>query len=100
MYSTTFWFTLLHETAHINNRNLDITFEDALHHAEDEADIYAENKLTPPETYTLFIKIVIIILQCKTSPILPARLTGIPALYSAVCKMTGLLIIKTGVLSN
>ena len=55
MYSATFWFTLLHETAHINNRNLDITFEDALHHAEDEADIYAENELIPREDYALFI---------------------------------------------
>ena len=100
MYSDTFWFTLFHEIGHINNGDLGITFEDALHHAEGETDTYAENKLIPPEAYTLFVKIVIIILQCKTSPILPVRLTGIPALYSAVCKMTGLLIIKTGVLSN
>ena len=56
MYSDTFWFTLFHEIGHINNGDLGITFEDTLHHAEDEADTYAENKLIPPEAYTLFIK--------------------------------------------
>ena len=55
MYSDTFWFTLFHEIGHINNGDLGITFEDALHHAEDKADTYEENKLIPPEAYTLFI---------------------------------------------
>ena len=55
LYSDTFWFTLFHEIGHINNGDLGITFEDRLHHAEDEADIYAENKLIPPEAYELFL---------------------------------------------
>lgn len=55
LYSDTFWFTLFHEIGHIINGDLGITFEDKLHHAEDEADTYAENKLIPPEAYQLFL---------------------------------------------
>ena len=56
LYSDTFWFTLFHEIGHIINGDLGITFEGKKRHEEDEADIYAENKLIPAEAYNLFKK--------------------------------------------
>ena len=47
-YADTFWFTLFHEIGHILNGDLGITFDDG---TEDEADLYAQNKLIPPDKY-------------------------------------------------
>ena len=52
----TFWFTLFHEIGHINNGDLGITFDSKVHHMEDDADTYAENKLIPAESYSNFLR--------------------------------------------
>ena len=52
----TFWFTLFHEIGHIINGDLGITFEERVHHAEDEADTFAEDKLIPADAYQKFIR--------------------------------------------
>lgn len=52
----TFWFTLFHEIGHIHNGDLGITFDSKEHHMEDDADIYAENKLIPAESYRQFLQ--------------------------------------------
>ena len=51
----TFWFTLFHEIGHIINGDMGITFEGKEYHAEDEADIFAENKLIPEDAYHQFL---------------------------------------------
>ena len=52
----TFWFTLFHEIGHIINGDLGITFEGRGHHAEDEADTFAEDKLIPSDAYQQFLR--------------------------------------------
>ena len=52
----TFWFTLFHEIGHVINGDLGITFEGKIHHAEDEADTFAENKLIPADAYQQFLR--------------------------------------------
>ena len=52
----TFWFTLFHEIGHIINGDLGITFDGKNYHAEDAADIFAENILIPPDAYQQFIE--------------------------------------------
>ena len=52
----TFWFTLFHEIGHIINGDLGITFDGKNCHAEDVADIFAENILIPPDAYQQFIE--------------------------------------------
>lgn len=53
-YADTFWFTMFHEIGHIINGDYGITLKDD--NTEDEADIYAQNKLIPREQYEAFIK--------------------------------------------
>lgn len=52
----TFWFTLFHEIGHVINGDLGITFASRNCHAEDAADIFAENMLIPPDAYQQFIE--------------------------------------------
>lgn len=51
----TFWFTLFHEIGHIVHGDLGITFDGKNCHAEDAADIFAENMLIPPDAYQKFL---------------------------------------------
>ena len=51
----TFWFTLFHEIGHIVHGDLGITFDGKHCHAEDAADIFAENMLIPPDAYQKFL---------------------------------------------
>lgn len=51
----TFWFTLFHEIGHIVHGDLGITFDGKNGHAEDAADIFAENMLIPPDAYQKFL---------------------------------------------
>ena len=53
-YADTFWFTLFHEIGHIMNGDYGITLKG--HNTEDEADIYAQNKLIPQEQYDMFVE--------------------------------------------
>ena len=55
-YADTFWFTLFHEIGHIMNGDYGITFADHKSMAEDEADLYAQKKLIPQESYEEFLK--------------------------------------------
>ncbi len=50
-----FWFTLFHEIGHIINGDYGISFEDETGEIEDLADRFAENRLIPPEEYSVFI---------------------------------------------
>lgn len=52
-FADTFWFTLFHEIGHILNGDLGITFDGE---AEDDADLYAQNKLIPNDKYQAFIE--------------------------------------------
>ena len=45
-----------HEIGHVINGDLGITFEGKVHHAEDEADTFAENKLIPADAYQQFLR--------------------------------------------
>ncbi len=51
-YADSFWFTLFHEIGHIMNGTFGITLNNE---AEDEADLYAKNKLIPSDEYNAFI---------------------------------------------
>lgn len=51
-YADTFWFTMFHEIGHIMNGDYGITIKGES--MEDEADIYARNKLIPQEEYDVF----------------------------------------------
>ena len=51
----TFWFTLFHEIGHIVHGDFGITFDGKNCHAEDAADIFAENMLIPPDAYQKFL---------------------------------------------
>ena len=55
-FADTFWFTLFHEIGHIMNGDYGITFKDNKSGSEDEADIYAQNKLIPQRLYEEFVK--------------------------------------------
>ena len=52
----TFWFTLFYKIGHINNGDLGIAPEERTHHAEDEADIFAEDKLIPSDAYQQLLR--------------------------------------------
>lgn len=53
-YADTFWFTLFHEIGHIMNGDYGITIKGQT--TEDEADVYARNKLIPQEEYDAFVQ--------------------------------------------
>lgn len=55
LYSDVFWFTLFHEIGHITNGDYGITFENIKNESEKSADEYAENKLVPPDQYSVFL---------------------------------------------
>lgn len=54
-YADTFWFTLFHEIGHIINGDYGITFTHNKTGVEDDADLYAQNKLIPQGEYEAFI---------------------------------------------
>ncbi len=54
-YADTFWFTLFHEIGHVINGDYGITFKDHKGGSEDEADLYAQNKLIPQRSYEKFL---------------------------------------------
>ena len=55
-YADTFWFTLFHEIGHVMNGDYGITFTENKNESEDEADIYAQNKLIPQQRYIEFLR--------------------------------------------
>lgn len=54
-FADTFWFTLFHEIGHIMSGDYGITFKDNKDESEDEADLYAQQKLIPQRQYEEFI---------------------------------------------
>lgn len=54
-FADTFWFTLFHEIGHIMNGDYGITFKNNRNESEDNADIYAQQKLIPEQQYSDFI---------------------------------------------
>ena len=52
-YADTFWFALYHEIGHIVNGNMGVSVDND---TEDDADIYAKNKLIPQNEYKLFLE--------------------------------------------
>ena len=53
-FADTFWFTLFHEIGHIMNGDYGITFKDNKNESEDEADLYAQQRLIPQKQYEEF----------------------------------------------
>ncbi len=53
--SDAFWFTLFHEIGHVLNGDFGISFEKETGDKEAAADLYAENRLIPPDKYKEFI---------------------------------------------
>ena len=52
-YADTFWFSLCHEIGHIVNGDLGVSLEGQ---SEEEADIYAQDRLIPRDEYRLFVE--------------------------------------------
>lgn len=56
-FSDTFWFTLFHEIGHIMNGDYGMTMDKHSSEKEDEADIFAQNSLIPPDEYKEFVSV-------------------------------------------
>lgn len=54
-YADIFWFSLFHEIGHILNGDFGVTFEHSKEEVENQADLYAREKLIPEKQYQKFV---------------------------------------------